>query len=453
MKRTNYTSDNVAKVLLAASILSAAWAYGVVSYRFEWFPYPQLRSVIANATAAVTSLRQSSDLSLPWWYAVAPDDVERARTYQPDAVSPGLLLVSGMGQDDELMARIISRDGNTIHEWELGWFDLWPDPSHLPEDAIPKSKPGAAIDGIAWMPNGDIVFNYDLLGLIRVDYCGKVVWRLPYRTHHSVVVSDNGSLWVPGRITRNTPSADAPNYEPPYEDFTLLEISPEGEILREISVFDLLWKNGLQGLLYMSTIDNWQTTVSGDTLHLNDIDLFPSSLAPGFFGPGDIMISLRNINTILVFDQVTQVIKFASVGAVVRQHDPDFKDGNTISVFDNNNLSASPGSERADHAAQRSRIAIIPVSTGKVSTFFEGSPAAPFFSDIMGRHEWLENGNLLITEARSGHVLEVDPRGRLVWEYFNLVDDDKVGLIDTATRLPSDVDIESLSALNASCEL
>jgi hypothetical protein len=55
----------------------------------------------------------------------------------------------------------------------------------------------------------------------------------------------------------------------------------------------------------------------------------------------------------------------------------------------------------------------------------------------MGKHQWLPNGNLLITESVEGRAFEIDPDGALVWEYFNIVDRGRLALLTEAHRLPS----------------
>ncbi|MGH8106401.1 MAG: arylsulfotransferase family protein, partial [Arenimonas sp.] len=170
-----------------------------------------------------------------------------------------------------------------------------------------------------------------------------------------------------------------------------------------------------------------------DTLHLNDVETFPSSRAPGTFAPGDVMISLRDINGIIVFDPKTKRIKYRSVGQILRQHDPDFIDGNTISVFDNNTLEVlEKDSEIKD---RNSRIVTLSAVDDSIEVRFTGSHHQPFFTRIMGKHQWLPNGNLLITEARRGRVFEVDTRGAIIWEYFNIVENNVLGQIDEGQRL------------------
>ncbi len=147
-----------------------------------------------------------------------------------------------------------------------------------------------------------------------------------------------------------------------------------------------------------------------------------------FFSQGDIMVSLRNINTVFVFNRQSGKIKFICTGWFVRQHDPDFIDGNRFSVFDNNNIAP-------EQHGQQSRIAIVSVRERTVETFFEGNEKTPFYTDIMGKHQWLPNGNLLITEARKGRAFEINQQGDVVWQYKNYVGDGMLGLVEEVQRL------------------
>ena len=121
----------------------------------------------------------------------------------------------------------------------------------------------------------------------------------------------------------------------PFREDTLLEVTPEGKIVHEWSIVDLLRKNGREGLLYLGSNQPMNPVARGDIFHLNDVEPFPSRLKEGFFKKGDVLVSLRNISTIFVFNRENGKIKFIHTGSFVWQHDPDFVDGDTISVFDN----------------------------------------------------------------------------------------------------------------------
>jgi Arylsulfotransferase (ASST) len=295
------------------------------------------------------------------------------------------------------------------------------------------------------LDDGDIVYNYEHLGLVRLDLCGGVVWRLPYRTHHSVHRDDDGDLWVSAQINRTEKDPRYPSYRPEFIEPVALEVSEDGRIKSEISILDLLRDNDLSGLLYMPARDNRNTSVGGDTLHLNDVEPFPSSMKTGAFSPGDLLISLRNIHTVLVFRPTTRRITHVWTGGFVRQHDPDFLDGNTISVFDNNNI--GPAS-----AGQQSRILLLSATSGERTVYYVGGQAAPFYSYLMGKHQWLPNGNLLISETMRGRAFEFDRDGRIVWEYMNVVEEGYAAVMEEVQRLPERMSpVFSAANISAKC--
>ena len=413
-------------LMFYGSIIILSFLYGYLSHQSKIFPYP----IIASAEKAVFSLfyKLSSD-SLPWYYLKGEYPQDGSVTFKPQSAYKGLNLITSIGAENKLYAQLISMQGQIKHQWDIDWFKLWSDQRHLPEEIIPKEKPGTHIDGAVLMPNGDIVFNFQYCGLIRLNPCGGMVWRLPYQTHHSINFDEKGHLWVSGRKHHMKPSHKYENYVPPFEEETILEVSPDGKILQEISVMDLFIKNDFQGYLYMGPQSDWSTQTSGDTIHLNDVEPFPPSFKEGFFSKDDIMVSLRNIHTIFVFNRINQKIKFLKTGYFVRQHDPDFIDGNTISVFDNNHF--APETD-----GYQSRILLLSAHESKSQVYFEGGKMTPFYTAILGKHQWLGNGNLLITESMKGRAFEIDKNGEIVWEYLNVIGKGVTGIIEEAQRVP-----------------
>jgi hypothetical protein len=279
------------------------------------------------------------------------------------------------------------------------------------------------------MDNGDLVFNFDHLGLLRLDRRGEVVWRLNYRTHHSVHRHDDGNLWVCGQRERSTFDSRFSHRCTPRDEYTVLEVSGDGKILHEWSVPQLLLDNNKLGLLHLGSYQP-HPQVRDDLLHLNDVEPFPESMPEGFFKRGDVLVSLRNINTVFVFNRSSGHIKYCCAGAFVGQHDPDFIDGNAFSVFDNNTVSP-------EDAGLQSRILVISAADNSVRVAFEGNSRFPFFSRLMGKHEWLPNGNLLITSSMEGRAFEVNRDGGLVWQYTNYVAPHTVGNVQEVQRLPA----------------
>ncbi len=423
-KTAKSEQDRVAFHLFWVSAVFLALCYGVVAGILQLFPY----AIFAKALQGGSQLRGDPGVVDDRWY------------YKN--VKPGLPAInnSGLAQQglnlvtevrgDSLAVKVMDLDGNTVHRWAIDWFAIWPDAGHVPERLRPRSRPGTHVDGAAVLENGDLVFNFEHLGLVRLDRDGAVVWRLPYQTHHSVWRGDDGNLWVCGQKERLQPLAGFPNLVPPFVEDTVLVVTTAGQIVKEWSVLELLRANGRYGLLCMASQDNFSTAVSGDITHLNHVEPFPATMKPGIFAPGDVLVSLRNVNTVFVFDSRSGVIKFASTGQFVRQHDPHFVDGDTFSVFDNNNLGV------AAKDSPQSRIVLISARSNTAQTYFAGSSSHPFFTPILGRHQWLANGHLLITDSCGGRAFELDRNLQVVWWYLNYVDAGVVGAIEQVERIP-----------------
>ncbi|MGH8583535.1 MAG: arylsulfotransferase family protein, partial [Gammaproteobacteria bacterium] len=81
------------------------------------------------------------------------------------------------------------------------------------------------------------------------------------------------------------------------------------------------------------------------------------------------------------------------------------------------------------------KIVTLSALDDSVEVKYTGTDQRPFFTDIMGTHQWLANGNILITESRTGRVFEIDKRGAVIWEYFNIVAPHILGAVCGATRL------------------
>ncbi|MEM6519698.1 MAG: arylsulfotransferase family protein [Cyanobacteria bacterium P01_C01_bin.70] len=403
------------------------FCFGFIVRELEIFPY----QFFIEAKAGFNKVRDSFAGRLPWYYTRLENPFPQVES-SANQPNPGLTLVTKLAADHNLSAEIIDLDGNTLHSWNISWFEMWPDPQHLPEESIPKERPGTHIHGAVVMENGDLIFNFENKGLIRINPDGEVVWRLDYITHHSLHRHDDGNLWVSGRKYHTEEISRLPHLELPFFEETILEITPDGEILREWYVADILRENGYAGLLYLGTLDNTSTYVTGNTdiFHLNDVEPFPLTLEEDFFQQGDVLVSLRNINTVFVFNSESNKIKFITIGEFIRQHDPDFIDGNTFSVFDNNSNNALDSDE------EQSRILIFSARENSTEVFFEGTPERPFFTNIMGKHQWQPNGNLLITDSMSGRGFEIDQQGEVVWEYVNYVDEGVVGIVEEVQRLP-----------------
>jgi len=73
--------------------------------------------------------------------------------------------------------------------------------------------------------------------------------------------------------------------------------------------------------------------------------------------------------------------------------------------------------------------------TDSVRVPFPTSQSQPHYTKVQGKWQQLANGNMLITETVPGRVVEVDPKGRTVWEWIQApTEDGKVPSVTKAVR-------------------
>ena len=425
---------------MAWGCVLAVFAWGWVADHHHVFPFALVDGMLRDIKPLVLELTGR----LPDAFVRAPRK-ETVVLRRPAETSPGMTLIAGVGPGGRLMAKLVEMDGAVEHAWDLDWFRIWPDRRNVPADTLPKSRPGADIHGVVLSPNGDLTFSYENLGMVQVDFCGRVKWRLARMTHHAIYRDDAGRFWTLDHLIHDRTDARFPTFKPPFYEDEVVELSPQGRVLRTFSVPELLKQNGYEGLLYMSSIDNKSTAPCCDFLHTNDVEVFPGRMKEDLFRHGDVMVSVRNINTVFVFDPETRRIKRLLIGQFVRQHDPDFVDGSTISVFDNHNVGLD-----APEAA--SRIVVFSLKTGAERVLFQGTPAEPFYTQVMGKQQWLDNGDVLLAERTHGRALEVNQKGQVVWEYYNHIGKGLLGVVNAAQRIaPARLTVDQVRAMSRAC--
>ena len=166
---------------------------------------------------------------------------------------------------------------------------------------------------IAWhgsylYPDGSILLNFQDnsfpygSGLVKLDKDSRSSGRsngTPITTSPSTTMASSGSR----RSTIGPRASRSRQSQPWYYEDTILKVSPDGKILDEISVLEALreWP-GLTSITYNEDV---QVAIrSNDPTHLNNVEPLPRAMAAAFpqFAPGDLLISLRNMNTIAVLD-------------------------------------------------------------------------------------------------------------------------------------------------------
>ncbi|MEM8699531.1 MAG: arylsulfotransferase family protein [Pseudomonadota bacterium] len=420
-------------------------AFGAITADKNLFPGKQVKfqaRKIVDVVKQVTETQKELNL---------PGGGPRFQTYQPEKAQPGLTLIGAVGADAKNAFTVVEADGTEIHKWAIDWFEIWPDAdqSRMPKELLPNRHPGVVTHGFHVTQAGEIVFNFEYLSTVKLNACGDVMWKLDNRGHHFVTPDYDDDLWV-GEVVKHENWQEFPyqNYRMPVREDSIVELSPEGEAKRTFSMIDLYHRNDLHGLMTASSTLLEGTWATRDVHHLNDAELFPADMVEGFFKRGDMILSPRNDNTVLVFDTETMEVKHHFQGRLVRQHDPDFTSGNSYIVFDNHNRLREGG-------AQRSRILEVTVddngNTIGVEELLRGPNAVDFFTAVMGWQQPLANGNMLVVVSFDGRILELTPEGEAVWEFRNAIGENRRGAVTDAERLPPEMDAAFFAEARAAC--
>lgn len=409
------STSAIEKTIFVVSVAVLAFLSGYVVRWHGWFPDSILEQVS----------QQASGVYLAW----SPGPVTpTSRTYDragvsvvsPDKVQPGVtLLQSSWEKNGEWKQglKLIDRKGHTVHEWRPKLEEIFPNPPGLRGRGIARRM----LHGSYLFPNGDVLVNVEYIGTARLDACGQVLWRLQEGGHHSIARAQDGTFWISSTSqSLRTKTESHPNGFPGLDDPVWLDqithVTGDGEVLRSFNVLDILYANDLQRFIVKANQPEAETDGprSRDLTHLNDVEPLSSTIADEYplFEAGDLLVSLRNIHLVLVVDPDSGTVKWHASVPFIQQHDPDYIGGGWIGVFDNNEDFTRRGTMLGG-----SRIVTLQPHTDSMKVVFPTQHSAPFYTPIQGKWQQLENGNLLLTEAKAGRVVEVTPEGQTVWEW------------------------------------
>ena len=356
-----------------------------------------------------------------------------------------LVLISGF-LDGQNELRLIDRSGQTLAHWPASYSADFPDPSHL--RIPPRSDFNIDLHGAVINPDGSVVFNYEYGGTVKKDRCGKTEWTLPAMTHHSLERASGGGYWLLNRRYLDDSEKDA---FPPFtqegeirnklEDL-VLHIDEQGNPTRQFSILRALHRAGMRQVLSASGSKHlaWN---SGRTelIHANKAAELRPELAPLFpqFDAGDLLLSLRNYNMLMVIDPDTEAVKWYQIGPWERQHDPEFNADGTISVFNNAAYQTmqKPLLRTTPDTPRTSNIMKIDPASGAATVVYGGRPGQEMLTVIRGKHDPVPGGGWFITEFEAGRAFETDAAGRIVWEYINRFDAENVAELSEAQLFPA----------------
>ncbi len=429
------------RLLFWSSVLVLAFGAGMYLVGSDTFP----RSRIHRGVKAVRDMWAAHTLKMPalgGWHAVeAPPDsvgLRRVELAGEEGLTDPVLADGGWWRFGE---RCPEADGCLAVEFsdrgEVG--RAWPfRPIEIEEAGVAhgsryEKTPGVAshevlaVSSVVPYSNGDLLATFAYrkfhfpyaAGIARIDRTGQPLWHRRDYSHHEPYVADDGTIWVAG--LKPSPRAlgtiaECKNGTAVLDVVNVLD--GRGTLVEEVLVADVLYDSPWASAL------TWANPC--DPLHLNSVSAVDEDVS-GLDGvtPGDMVLSLQNLNAFAILDSKTHELKRLVRGAFARQHSVKHLGGSEFVMFDKE---GGRGRQR-DAKGMRykySRVLVVDAATGEETVIFPRNPErlADWYSAGGGRISISPDGTRLIASySAAGKAVEVQIEDGRVLAEFDFVHD------------------------------
>jgi hypothetical protein len=338
--------------------------------------------------------------------------------YDPDRCYNGYTLVL-LPDPNALCVGLIDMNGRIAHRWQMD--------SPKGKGYVPRAR---------LQPDGALLVLRSKGGFGRgcvEEYAweGQLVWEYAppagLKPHHDVEKTADGNTLiicreeVPEEIRS---SAKEPERREMLYSDVIQEIAPSGEAVWEWHQYEHL---DIDRRINVPAPVDWWAGPENNTLvdwtHTNTVQAIPPNkwydAGDERFRPGNVLMSLRQLDTVLLVDRETKEIVWQYTGdyngGMSGQHDSHMiekgipGEGNVL-IFDNG---ASP-TTNLGHVGCSYVLEVDP-TTNEVVWVYDRRER--FHSNFTSSCQRLQNGNTLILESAHYRVFEVTPEGETVWEH------------------------------------
>jgi hypothetical protein len=237
------------------------------------------------------------------------------------------------------------------------------------------------------------------MGMVKLAPDSRVVWRRAEPLFNDLwVAPDESRILALGKraVRRDDLRPDAPILAD-----EIITLDERGEVVARAPILAAFERSRFRDLLH-------PLGEHADILHSNTIEVLagPGTTASGPLAAGNLLVSLREIDTVAILDPAGREVLWARRGPFRRQHEPSLLPDGRLLLFDN--LGGDGGG---------SRVVAVDPAGGGVETLFAGFPGRRFASAQAGVARRLANGNLLVVSSEQGAAWELTPGGEIAWEF------------------------------------
>lgn len=329
---------------------------------------------------------------------------------------------------------LVDMEGNMVHKWESKYVpglhaELLPNGNLLRAGRVDQKD--VAIGGIGGI-------------LEEIDWNGKVVWEYrmadkDHYQHHTFYRMPNGNTLVlgwerkskqeaiaKGRDPKTIPDKPVLNYGVQHDDFWVdfvREVNKSGKTVWEWHAWDHIGKGPKKlDINYKLPEPTGTVYPNYDWSHFNTVSYIPAT--------DQIVLNSRNFAEFYLINHKTGEIEYrwGNPSAYGGGKAPSWYDDGDQKAFGSHCATPLPngniiifdnGSERPQ--GNRSRVVEVNPKTNAVVWEYESRDINSFYSYRQGAVQKLPNGNVFVTSTHHGHLFEVTPDKKIVWDYVSPV--------------------------------
>ena len=346
-----------------------------------------------------------------------PTVVNQGMTIMKSGVEPGYVIFAahdGIAYAVDTQGRVVKKWTSPEPDSELGYTRPLPNGNLL--GRLRKRDP----DGTLSETRGADIFE--------MTQAGRVVWKYSDRErmlHHDQERVFNGNTLIACSKEIRVEAISSKSLK----DDCVIEVDGSGKVVWEWQTADHFDELGLSAEA-RATISAGRDEKGGwDWAHVNTASPIPANTGhtDPRFKPGNVMISYRNLNTVVIVDKDSKKIVWKADNLTIGQHNPHMLPAGVpgtgnVMVFDNGGIPPNSNPRRASARPNSRVLEINPLDMSIVSEYTaekSGRPIWTFFSHFTSSAQRQPNGNTLISEGANGRFFEVTPAGEIVWEYVN----------------------------------
>jgi hypothetical protein len=386
-------------------LFSATFVFGAAVVQYKLPPFELLDQAFRGGKAKI-----EQKMTQPKGRAASTASLGSTSVDVPGKTFDGFTLYT---TDEGSEAVLVDMNGTQVHKWDIPLSNFWKNPPHIkssPDDAAAYVMSCHLFtDGsllAILQAKGDTPYGY---GLVKIGVDSRVEWKCAKNIHHDMDVDEEGTIYaIDQHFAKRMPTSLQFVPTPALVD-SLVVISKDGEVIKSIPVLETLWKSSFRQMV--SPLEGPALTLKGDVLHTNYVQVLRKDMAANFprFRAGQVLVSVRELDCIMMVDVESEEVVWATVGPWRYQHSPQFLDSGRLLIFDNR------GNPRASRAIEYD------IETHEVPWSYTDEDSPDFFTRERGMCQRLPNGNTLIVDSEGfpndkGRILEVTHDDKkLVW--------------------------------------